>query len=454
MPRRVLVVGGDAAGMTAASQAMRTADKGSIEVVAFERGPRTSWSACGLPYFVEGIVGESSRLIARTPEQFAERGIVVHVNHEVTSVDSATKTVTVRNLAEGSERTEQYDELILGTGASGAKPPIPGIDARGVVQLRTVDDGNAMDALIRDGAKSAVVVGAGYIGLEVAEALLARGLSVTVVELAATPMSAMFDPEMADLIATAMTDAGVDLRLSAGVEEFATTDGDLRAVVADGEEIACDFAVLGLGVRPNVELASSAGIEVGKAGGFRVDHRMATTMDGIWAAGDCVESLDRLTGTQRVTALGTHANKQGRVLGTNVGGGEASFPGVIGTAITKFQDLEIGRTGLTEAEAPRYNIEVQSTVANSWTKAGYYPGSEGVTAKVIYRSSDGVLLGAQIVGGIGSGKRIDAFALAVWNEMTVEELAEADLSYAPPFSTVWDPVVYAASLAAANRAAN
>ena len=288
--KRVVVVGGDAAGMSSASQARRMQDADSLAIVAFERGPRTSYAACGLPYFVEGIIEPAERLVARTPEQFAERDIEVHTGHEVTGIDTAARTVTVADLSSGTERNESYDELIIGTGALGIKPPLPGIDSDGVMQLRTVDDGIDLDSRIREGARTAAVVGAGYIGIEVAEALLARGLDVTVIQLDDTPMPEALDADMAMQIADAMRDAGAEVIMGAGVEAFETDDGKLVAVAADGRSIPADVAVLGLGVRANSRIAGEAGIAVGDAGGIVVDERMHTPVDGVWAAGDCVES--------------------------------------------------------------------------------------------------------------------------------------------------------------------
>lgn len=446
-PRRLVIIGGDAAGMTAASQARRMRSSDEMEIVAFERGQRTSYAACGLPYLIEGLVDRPEDLIARTPAEFIERGIDVHMGHDVISIDTSERTVMVRDLAAGAERTVPWDELVIATGASGITPPLSGIDSDGVFQLRTLDDAAAMETRITEGARNAVVVGAGYIGLEVAEALDARGLSVTILEMAESPMAATLDPDMAEKITAAVRASGIELRLGAAVTGFEQSDGRLTAVTTDDTSYPADIAVLGLGVRPNSDLAADAGIEVGPTGGIVTDERMHTGTDGIWAGGDCVESTHRITGRPVVIALGTHANKQGRVIGTNLGGGSATFPGVIGTAITKFGELEIGRTGLSETEAQRAGIDVSVSTATSQTRAHYYPGSTSVTVKTVVRRSDGVLVGSQVLGGRGAGKRIDALATAIWAGMTVEDLSMADLSYAPPFSPVWDPVVFAAGVA-------
>lgn len=446
-PRHIVVIGGDAAGMTAASQVRRMRTGDELEIIAFERGPRTSYAACGLPYLLEGLVDRPDDLIARTPQEFIERGIDVHVGHNVTAIDTSERTVMVRDLAAGTEHTETWDELVIATGASGITPPLAGIDSDGVFQLRTLDDAAAMEARITAGARNAVVVGAGYIGLEVAEALNARGLSVTMLEMAESPMAATLDADMAEKVTAAVEASGIELRLGAAVTGFEQADGRLTAVATDEASYPADIAVLGLGVKPNSDLAADAGIEVGPTGGIVTDERMHTSTDGVWAGGDCVESTHRITGQPVVVALGTHANKHGRVIGTNLGGGVATFPGVIGTAITKFGELEIGRTGLGQAEAERAGIDVSVSTVTSQTRAHYYPGSAPVTVKTVVRRSDGVLVGSQVLGGPGAGKRIDALATAIWAGMTVEDLSMADLSYAPPFSPVWDPVVFAAGVA-------
>jgi len=450
MTRRMVVVGGDAAGMSAAARARRLLGPDELEVLAFERGPRTSYAACGLPYHVQGLVADPEDLVARTPEQFAAAGITALVHHEVVAIDTSARIVDVHDLRTGSTLTESWDELVVATGATALRPDLPGIDTDGVQHLRTIDDAVALDRRIEQGATRAVVVGAGYVGVEVAEALLARGLSVTVVDAAERPLAATLDPPMAALVDERMRSKGVDLRLSCAVEGFEGAAGALRAVATSAGTVEADVAVLGLGVRPATHLAIDAGIPAGDTGGLVVDDRMHTPVDGVWAAGDCVESRHRVTGRSVVVALGTHANKQGRVVGSNLGGGDARFPGVLGTAVTKFCELEIGRTGLGAEEARElWDVEVGSVTSR--TRARYYPGTQPAEVQVVYRRDDGVLLGAQVVGGPGTAKRIDAFAVAIWNGMAVEDLAMADLSYAPPFSPVWDPVVRAAAVVGGAR---
>jgi NADPH-dependent 2,4-dienoyl-CoA reductase/sulfur reductase-like enzyme len=277
-----------------------------------------------------------------------------------------------------------------------------------------------------------------------AEALHQRGMPVTVVEGAAEPMATL-DPDMGALVANAIRSLGIELRTNTTVEGFETDGhGHVRAVVTKEGTLRADVVVLGIGVRPNVALAREAGIAIGETGGIATDPRMATSADGVWAAGDCVETRHRVTGRPVVVALGTHANKQGRVAGENATGGDAAFAGVIGTAITKICAYEIGRTGLNEKEAKAAGFDHATTTIESTTRAHYYPNSQPITIKLVVQRGSGRLLGAQIVGKEGAAKRIDVLATAIWAEMTVDEIAQLDLGYAPPFSPVWDPALIAA----------
>jgi NADPH-dependent 2,4-dienoyl-CoA reductase/sulfur reductase-like enzyme len=448
MARRLVIIGGDAAGMSAATQVRRMKTVDELEIVVFERSSRTSYAACGLPYLVGGFVTSPDSLVARTPAQHRTKGIDVRTHHEVTAIDVKASAVTVRDLDSGLESTVHYDELLIGTGASGVSPRWPGIDAKGVLQLRTLDDAAEVERLLVAGARRAVVVGAGYIGLEVAEGLLKRGLQVTVVERLDAPMGAVLDADMATDVAGAMRAAGIDLRLGTAVTGFTVVDGRVAAVETAAGAVVADIVVIGLGVRSNAELARAAGIGVGESGGIQVDDHLRTDKPHIWAAGDCVESHHRMTGRSVVVALGTHANKQGRVTGTNIAGGDAVFGGVLGTAITRFQDVEIARTGLTEREAAAAGLDAIGVTTEASSRAHYYPGGQPMKVKMVVERGTGRLLGAQIVGGEGAGKRIDVLATALWNRMTVAEVAGMDLSYAPPFSPVWDPVLLAAGKAA------
>ena len=451
MTERLVVIGGDAAGMSAASQARRLRGK-TLEVIAFERGTVTSYSACGIPYWIGGQVDSMDDLVARTPAEHRTNGIDVRVRHEVIDLDLDARTVRVRDL--DADRTERigFDQVVIATGATPVRPAIDGLDGPDIYGVQTLDDGKAvLDRLKGRGkAHRAVVVGGGYIGIEMAEAMLRRGLEVTLVDSSPAVMSTL-DPDMGQLVQDAMIKMGIDVRVEARVESISQpANGKSRVEVhtSDGE-FEADLVVLGLGVRPNTDLAERAGLALGDHHGLLPDMRMRIPgHEGVWAAGDCVEVINKITGRWSYVPLGTHANKQGRAAGTNIGGGYAIFPGVVGTAMSAVCDLEIARTGLRTAEAEEVGLEVVSQTVESTTRAGYYPGAAPLTVKVIAECSTGRLVGVQIIGREDAGKRIDAAAVAVWHGMTVAEVASLDLGYAPPFAPVWDPLLIAARKAA------
>jgi NADPH-dependent 2,4-dienoyl-CoA reductase/sulfur reductase-like enzyme len=448
MSERLLVIGGDAAGMTAASQARRRRPPDELDVIAFERSAFTSYSACGLPYFVAGDIEEPDTLVARTPDQHRANGIDVRPQHEVVGIDLEQRTVSVVDRRVDAEtRTEPFDDLVIATGAVPIRPPLPGVDAKGIHGIQTITDGIELRDDVA-GRERAVVVGAGYIGLEMGEAMKQRGLDVTIVEAAPQPMSTL-DPDIGALVADAIRANDIVLQTDTAVIAFDNdADNHVRAVVTADGSIPADIVVLGIGVRPNSRLAQEAGLDVGARGGIVTDRRQATSAERVWAAGDCVETFHRVSRQQVAVALGTHANKQGRVAGTNATGGYAAFPGVIGTAITKICDYEIGRTGLSEREATAAGFEYESAKIESTTRASYYPGAQPITVKVLVEKGTGRLLGAQVVGREGAAKRIDVMATAIWNEMVADEFGQVDLSYAPPLSPLWDPTLIAARAAA------
>jgi NADPH-dependent 2,4-dienoyl-CoA reductase/sulfur reductase-like enzyme len=452
MVRNLVLIGGDAAGMSAASQARRLLGVDELAITVLERGETTSYAACGIPYWVAGLVPHRSDLVARRAEVFRDKQqIDVRLHHEATAIDTDARTVSVRDLTSGAGLTLSYDDLLIATGAQQMRPPVDGLDTPGVFGVQTLGDGQRiLDAMAQRSPRHAVVVGGGYIGLEMAEAMQLQGLAVTLIDLAPQPMTTL-EPELGALIADAIRTMGIDLRLQtplSGIE--AGADGWVRAVTTPGGEIATDLVIIGTGVRPRSELAAAAGIPVGPSGGIVTDDRQRTPVDRVWAAGDCAETLHRVSRLPVSLALGTIANKQGRIAGLNLGGGEGRFPGVLGTAVTKIHDLEIARTGLSvrEAEAAGLSVEVSSITAG--TRAHYYPQSSEMTVLLVIESGSGRLLGGQIVGGLGAGKRIDVLATALWNRMQVKDLVQMDLAYAPPFSPVWDPVLTAARSATGN----
>ncbi|MGV9454000.1 FAD-dependent oxidoreductase [Streptomyces sp. NPDC003635] len=443
---RLVVIGGDAAGMSAASQARRLRSAGELEIVAFERGHFSSYSACGIPYWVGGEVRERDDLIARTPEEHRARDIDLRMRTEVTEIDVAGQRVRARDVDSGAESWTSYDKLVIATGARPIRPDMPGADAPGVHGVQTLDDGQALlDTLERTRGRRAVVVGAGYIGVEMAEALINRGYEVTVVNRGKEPMSTL-DPDMGRLVHEAMTGLGITMVDDAEVTKILTgDDGRVRAVATEDAEYPADVVVLGIGVRPETALARAAGLPLGKYQGLLTDLAMRVRgHENIWAGGDCVEVLDLVSGRERYIALGTHANKHGQVIGTNAGGGYATFPGVVGTAVSKVCDLEIARTGLREKDARRAGLQFVTATVESTSRAGYYPGAGLMTVKILAERRTGRLLGVQIVGREGAAKRVDVAAVALTAGMTVEQMTSLDLGYAPPFSPVWDPVLVAA----------
>ncbi|HEY2191163.1 MAG TPA: FAD-dependent oxidoreductase [Actinomycetospora sp.] len=450
MTRRIVVVGGDATGMSAANTALRHASD-EVEVTVLEKGHYSSYSACGIPYWISGHVPDGDSLIARTPEQHREAGIDLRMRTEVTAIDVEKQVVSFRAVdGDGEDGEIEYDDLVLATGARPLRPPLEGIDADGVFGVQSLEDGEAIIKDLTDGdQRRAVVVGAGYIGVEMAEAMVLRDLEVTILDQAPEPFT-QIDPDMGAIVREAMQGMGMTVLTGVSVQGFDVgDDGRVTGVRTDRDTIPADIVVLGLGVRPNVDLAREAGLTVGASGGLVTDVQMRCAgHDNVWAGGDCVEVQHRLSHRGVAIALGTHANKHGRIIGTNLAGGYGAFPGVLGTAISKVCSLEIGRTGLGEAEATAAGYGYVTTTIESTNVAGYFPGAETMTVKVLAEKRSGKLLGAQIVGRADSGKRIDVFATAIWNDMDVEEMTFMDLSYAPPFSPVWDAVLVAARKAA------
>ncbi|MFB7213086.1 FAD-dependent oxidoreductase [Streptomyces sp. NPDC056255] len=444
---RLVVIGGDAAGMSAASQARRLKGPDELSIVAFERGHFTSYSACGIPYWVGGDVTARDDLIARTPEEHRARDIDLRMRTEVTEIDVAGQRVRAVDLTTGEAYWTGFDKLVIATGARPVRPALPGMDAPGVHGVQTLDDGQALlESLDRaPGSRRAVVVGAGYIGVEMAEAMLKHGFAVTVLNRGEQPMATL-DPDMGRLVHDAMDGLGITTVNRAEVTAIRTgSGGRVRAVATGDASYPADVVVLGIGVEPETTLARAVGLPVGPHGGLLTDLSMRVVgHDNIWAGGDCVEVLDLVAGRTRHIALGTHANKHGQIIGSNVGGGYGTFPGVVGTAVSKVCDLEIARTGLREKDARAVGLRYVTATIESTGRAGYYPGARPMTVKMIAEYRTGRLLGVQIVGRDGAAKRVDIAAVALTAGMTVEQMTALDLGYAPPFSPVWDPVLVAA----------
>ncbi|MFD7842655.1 FAD-dependent oxidoreductase [Nocardia sp. NPDC059764] len=446
MSERVVIIGGDAAGMAAASQARRLKSVRELEIVVFERGHFTSYSACGIPYWVGGEVGGPDELVARTPEQHRARDIDLRLRTEVVEIDVAGRRVRFRALDAGQEGWIGYDKLVIATGATPIRPELPGIDADGVHGVQTLDDGQRLiDTLESIPGRRAVVVGAGYIGVEMAEAMIHRGFQVTMINRGAEPMSTL-DPDMGALIRKSMQGMGIDVIGDTEMTAVRTDErGRVTAVATADAEYPADVVILGIGVRPATGVARAAGLPLGESGGLLTDLAMRVRgHENIWAGGDCVEVLDLVSGSERHIPLGTHANKHGQIIGSGVGGDYATFPGVVGTAVSKVCDLEVARTGLRESDALAAGLQFVTVTIESTSRSGYYPGAAPMTVKMLAERRTGRLLGAQIVGREGAGKRIDIVAVALTARLTVDQIVALDLGYAPPFSPVWDPVQVAA----------
>ncbi len=428
--------------MSAASEARR-ADP-DLEIVAYDKGGFASYSQCGMPYLVGGVVEDRRRLIARTVEEFERRGIEVRLHHEVTAIDPERRTVRV--LRDGAETEEGYDRLLIATGASPIGLTIPGIDLSGVFNLDVMEDAIAIQNHIRKHRpERAVIAGGGYIGLEMAENLRRLGMHVSLVQRGDQLFSSV-DTDVAAPIDDELERHGADVSFcDAVVQACEGSHGRVTDVLTSEGAVPADLVVLAVGVRPNAGLARSAGVALGETGAIAVDEHLRTNVPGVFSAGDCAEHWHRLLRRPAWVPLGTTANKQGRVAGRNVAGGDEAFAGILGTAITKVFDLEVARTGFTEGEAEAEGLDCVATTLDSRNHAGYMPDAKPLTVKLVAEKETGRLLGAQAVGRGGTDKRIDVAATALHAGLTVEDLTRLDLEYAPPFNGVWDPIQVAAT---------
>lgn len=439
MSRRIIIIGAHAAGCDAAAAA-RLTDR-QAEIIMFTNERYAGYSRCGLPFVIGGHIKSFQDLIVFPLSYFRMNRIDLRTEANVTSIDAKAKTVSVQ-YKDGREETIQYDSLILATGARAVIPPIKGREKKGVYTLRTIEDGEMILEALK-GAKSAVVVGAGLIGLEIAVAFTERGIKTTVVELLPHVLPAMLDKDMADMVQRELEAKGIRIITGKSVDEILGEDRVTGVMVA-GEQIPADIVVIATGVRGNTELAEKAGIALGETRLIKVNMRMETNIKDIYACGDCVESIHLVTRRPTVSQLGTTAVRQARVAGINAAGGYAVFPGVLGAAVTKLFDLEIGAVGLTETFAERAGIKTDSMILSGKTKASYYPGALSITIKLVVDKETEKVIGAEIIGGEGVAPRINALSYAIMKEMTLRELAKAETCYAPPLSETWDPVTLTA----------
>ena len=446
--RRVLVVGGVAGGASCAAR-LRRLDE-SAEIVIFDRGPYVSFANCGLPYYVGNVIADERKLLVASSETFRQRfNIAVHTDTEVTAIDRDTRTLTVHDLRSGATRQEAYDVLVLSPGAAPIRPPIPGVDLPGVFAVRSIPDSRRIRAWITErDAKTAVVVGGGFIGLEMAENLIHRELSVTILEKLPQVMPPL-DPEMAAPLMQHLSAKGVRLHLGDGLARIEPHGETSLSVVSEsGAHLVADLVILAIGVRPETGLAQAAGLRIGPRGGVVVDAQMRTSDPNIWAVGDVVEVQDVLTGQETVLPLAGPANRQGRVAAEAIAGRATHFRGVQATAVVGVLGMIVASTGASEKGLRRAGVtNFERIYLHPGHHAAYYPGAQPIHLKLVFSVPDGRVLGAQAVGMEGVEKRIDVIATTIQFNGTVHDLAEAELCYAPQFGAAKDPVNLAGMLA-------
>ena len=439
MSMKVVIVGGVAGGATAAAR-IRRLDEGA-QIVVFERSGYVSYANCGLPYYIGGVITDPEELTLQTPESFWQRFRVdMRVRHEVTAIHPEKKAVTVRNLDTGTEFEERYDKLLLSPGARPTQPPLPGVACDRLFTLRTVEDTfRIREFVTRQRPRSAILAGGGFIGLELAENLRELGLEVTIVQRPRHLLSQL-DPEMAAFLHAELRQHGVRLMLGHSVEGFAPAEGGVEVLLKDEAPLRADMVVLAIGVTPDTALAKSAGLELGVKGSIVVNERMETSLPDIYAVGDAVQVRHAVSGLPAHIALAGPANKQGRIAADNICGGDSRYPGSQGSCVLKLFALTAAATGLTETAARQAGIGCDKVYLAPASHAGYYPGGQIMTMKVLFEQGTFRLLGAQIVGGEGVDKRIDVLSAAIHAGLSARELESLDLAYAPPYSSAKDPV--------------
>jgi len=442
VPEKLVVIGGVAAGPKAAAKAKRC--RPDLEVVIYQEEGAVSYGGCGLPYYVSGKIKERNQLLARTKEQFAQDGIQVKLKHRVEEIKVKEKKIKGLNLETGDHFVDTYDKLVLATGSFPIRPQVAGADLKGVFYLRSIFDADLLvQQLFSAQIQNVVIVGGGYIGLEMAESLSELGKKVTIVE-KMPQIVTLFDQDMARLVQRYLEKKGMQVLVGEGLQEIRGEQGRVSSIRTANQEIRADAVLLSLGIRPRVELARQAGLRLGETGAIWVNERMETSAEDVFAAGDCVESTHLISGKRVWIPLGSTANKQGRVVGINVSGGAAVFPGVLGTAIFKVFDFKVAKTGLNMREAEQAGFSPLSAIVRGYSGAHYYPGMKESVLKVIADQKSGRILGAQAVGEGPSDKFIDVISMALLGRMDCSTLGNADLAYSPPFSPALSPVLVAA----------
>ncbi len=443
---KLVIVGGVAGGATAAARARRLSE--DAQIVVLERGPDVSFANCGLPYHIGGQIPQRRKLLLQTPDSLHDRyNLDVRVRNEVLAIDRDKKEVTVRDIAGDRTYREPYDKLIISTGAAPIRPPLPGIDHSRIFTLRNIPDTDAIKKVVDDGAASAIIVGGGFIGLEMAENLRERGLAVHVVEMLDQVMPPI-DREMATAVHQTLALNGVELSLGDAVETFADSGGRVAATLKSGKTLTADLVVLAIGVRPESKLAQEAGLPVGDRGGIKVNEQMQTADPDIYAVGDAVVVTDFVTGADVQIPLAGPANRQGRIAADNIFGRRAAYRGTQGTSIVRIFDLTIGITGSSEKVLRRAGVEYEKVYIHPAQHVGYFPGAEQMHLKLLFARDTGRILGAQITGAEGVDKRTDVLAVAIQSGMSVYNLEEVELAYAPQFGAAKDPINMAGFVAA------
>ncbi len=444
--RKLVIVGGVAGGMSAAARARRLSE--DSEIIILERSGYVSYANCGLPYYLGREIDSEDKLIVQTPAALTDRfNLDVRIHSEVIDIDPQSRSITIKNLTTSQTYQETYDDLILAVGAAPIRPNVPGIDLPGLFTLRSIDDVQAIESWIQQKQpRNVVVAGAGFIGLEMAEQLFRRGLEVTLID-AADQVLTPLDPEMAGLAQQELLKHGVRLVLSASIREFRSPskeDGispkSSWVIAGEHAPVSADLVILGLGIRPELKLAKKAGLAVGERGGIRVNEFLQTTSPGIWAVGDAIEVLHPVDKQFTRIALGGPANRQGRIVADNIFGRRELYNGTLGTAIVRLFDLTVAMTGLNESQAKLAQIPFETIHLHPSHHAGYFPGAERLDMKILFAKKTGELLGAQVIGQKGVDKRIDVLATALKARMTVSDLADLELAYAPPFGSAKDPI--------------
>lgn len=442
MARRIVIIGANASGVEAAAAARKKDRTAEITLVTQEK--TSGYSRCGLPFVIGGQISAFKDLVVYQPAFFQMLKLNLRLETNASAINIKEKTVTIQT-KEGTTETLPYDSLIIATGADPFMPPIKGKEKQGILSLRTIEDGERIDAAVKAGAKSAVIMGAGLIGLELGVGLIERGLKVTIVEMLPQILPQLLDADMAKMVQQHLEEKGMIIQLNKTVEEFLGED-KVTAVKAGGETIEADLFISAFGVRANTKLAVEAGIPLGESKGIKTNDRMETEIKDIYAVGDCAETTHIITHRPVCPQLGTIAVRQGKVAGVNAGGDYSIFSGVLISAITRLGELEAGNTGLTETSAQRNRIEVVTGAISSKTRADYFPGAKPIKVKLVVEKESQRIVGAQIIGGEEVTQRINALSFAIQQGMTVRQLAKADTAYAPPLCETWEPMVLAAEM--------